>query len=668
MRTKRLVALLACLAVGAAGTLLSVSPSAGAADEQITLIAQTGYQDFDHYFELAGQANQPADYVSPNNYRDGRLYWRLDVTAKPSNKNVIGQLCFWRHGTRRFQYETCSPSSFDFSTEGTYYFDAGAPGSWWKLNGNYNWSLQASVIRFMLKDPVSGKLLFSKSCGNACYPNPEELLNHVPVDMRLEVVMVSKGTTFTPPTNWRQGCPKAWSPLCSGSGGGGGTTTTTEGATTTTTRATTTTQATTTTTRPTTSTTQGGTTSTTQGGTLPSGSVPAPPQGGGARVVVIAGSTSASGDANIVGTLADLGYDVDVVDVDVLEPGDLDGAAAAVVTSSIVPSALPAWLADLELPMLVSEAYVMDDLGMASSGSDGPNRTSLALTGHPVGAGLQGTLQTSGPSPYVVAEPGPGAGIVATAGGDVAVYAYEDGATMAAGTAPARRVGWFYSYETAKSTTADADRLLGHAVGWLVDGGGPTLGDEVVLLTNTGGLASGDRAIAQVIEDGGHELTVVAESELTRSRAAAADAVVISSSVLPGEVPTFLRTLETPLLASEPFAFDELALATGVGEVADQRTIVVDGADPVASGFAGNVTIATEPVGVNVGSPGPGADVVATTSSGRPTLFRYDAGAALTDGAAPARRVAFFMSYDGAREATPAAVALLANALEWVLG
>ena len=159
---------------------------------------------------------QPANYVAPANFRDGRVLMRLEIGSKPSAMPLQAALCFWRHGAAKFQWETCAPSRrAAFSTPGVSYVDFGPPAGWWKKNGVYDWARQASIIRIMLKDPATGRLMVTSNCGRACYP-AVDIDQHVPIASRAEVILVAKGATFTPPAHWRAGCPAAWAPGCAG--------------------------------------------------------------------------------------------------------------------------------------------------------------------------------------------------------------------------------------------------------------------------------------------------------------------------------------------------------------------------------------------------------------------------------------------------------------------
>ena len=204
-----LLAALICI-VGVA----SLAAPASAQTGQRTLVNQTGVQARDKYFEL--NLNQPANYQSPVNYVGGHVYVKLQVLDKPSTKDVIGQLCFWRHGARKWQSETCSSASrLHFTREGTFYYDLGTLGSFWKKGGSFNWTRPVSVGRFMLKDPITNKLLLTKSCGNVCYTRPD-IGQHVPVRMHLEVILVPQGKKLAAPAGWQAGCPRVWSTSCRG--------------------------------------------------------------------------------------------------------------------------------------------------------------------------------------------------------------------------------------------------------------------------------------------------------------------------------------------------------------------------------------------------------------------------------------------------------------------
>ena len=156
---------------------------------------------------------------STTTFTNGNAYIKISVTSKPSTKQVQPAVCFWRdEGATKNKYETCaSTNGVTFTGTGTFYIDLGTPNSWWKKNGVYDWSKQASRGRIMIKNPgTSGKLLLSSRCGAACYPG-SDLNQHVPITMSSELIFVAKGEKLSCPSDWN-------TPLCGSGGGGGGTT------------------------------------------------------------------------------------------------------------------------------------------------------------------------------------------------------------------------------------------------------------------------------------------------------------------------------------------------------------------------------------------------------------------------------------------------------------
>ena len=202
-RRGRWAAFAACaaIAVTSVATAAGSSTVSAAAPRQIEVWNHTGSQTASSYWEPT--LRQPSSYTSPVDYANGRAYLKLVVQQKPSSKAMIPQVCFWTHaGSQKFKYETCARTkSATFTKTGTYYLDLGAPASWWKKGGRYNWSTKSSVGRIMLKDPATGKLFLSSKCGAACYRGGD-LGSHIPVKMTSQLILVAKGATFVPPPGW----------------------------------------------------------------------------------------------------------------------------------------------------------------------------------------------------------------------------------------------------------------------------------------------------------------------------------------------------------------------------------------------------------------------------------------------------------------------------------
>jgi hypothetical protein len=176
-------------------------------------------------------------------------------------------------------------------------------------------------------------------------------------------------------------------------------------------------------------------------------------------------------DAPTVERLTALGWEVRLVDDDSVTTQALGGAELVVLSSSVVPTKVPPWLADHAAPLLDLEAYSQTTLQMASGGRERADLTTVNVVdpSHPLAGGRRGTISVQGRVPMGVSTPAVGADIVATAAtGEAAVYALEAGAMRADGApAPARRAFVFTSYDSPPVLTQDGWALLDAAVRWL---------------------------------------------------------------------------------------------------------------------------------------------------------------------------------------------------------
>ena len=253
---------------------------------------------------------------------------------------------------------------------------------------------------------------------------------------------------------------------------------------------------------------------------------------------------------------------------------------------------------------------------------------------------------------------------------------------MASGKAPARRVGFFMSYGAAVDANANGYRLFSNAVAWLTGSGSttttsttttsttlpPSGGGGVILVTNRGKTAGGDANIAAAIRDAGYSLTVVEETKLTSAQVGGADAVVISSSIVPRELPSFVKNSTTPLVVLEAYVFDDLGMASSPRDRGPVDSIdVVNSSHAIAGGLSGSVVVLSPADTLSSGTPGSGANVVATYpgSPGIGTIFTYNPGDTMKSGTAAGKRVGFFLSWGASSDANSAGYQLFTNALKW---
>jgi hypothetical protein len=155
----------------------------------------------------------------------------------------------------------------------------------------------------------------------------------------------------------------------------------------------------------------------------------------------------------------------------------------------------------------------------------------------------------------------------------------------------------------------------------------------------------GDDALKAFLEGLGHTVTYldddVAEKE-TEEAAAAADVVYISESVGSAKVRLEITEIETPMVITEAWAYDEMGLTLGTGEgiaVASTDIQIVQPKHPLAARLSGTVPVLTAlktdrgDCRFSKGQAGPTATVIAraTLSDGATydVLWVYEKGAAL---------------------------------------
>ncbi|PGH47518.1 beta-N-acetylglucosaminidase domain-containing protein [Streptomyces sp. Ru87] len=165
------------------------------------------------------------------------------------------------------------------------------------------------------------------------------------------------------------------------------------------------------------------------------------------------GEELSAGDAAVRDRLEHLGHPVRVLRGEDAASGDARGKAAVVISSTLSSGAVRQKFTDAAVPVLVWEAYLFDDLGMAGDPGETFRASRLRISdpGSPLAAGLDGEVAVyRGPDRVRWGTPGPEAEVAAvTADGDSrpALFGYRAGDRMAEGTAPAARVALFLGDE-----------------------------------------------------------------------------------------------------------------------------------------------------------------------------------------------------------------------------
>lgn len=176
--------------------------------------------------------------------------------------------------------------------------------------------------------------------------------------------------------------------------------------------------------------------------------------------------------------LASRYWTVSVADDTGITAAQADGKELVVISDSATEASVGPVFTATPVPVLTWKASIYDDLGMTGAvagtdfGTDG-SQTSVDVTmpAHPLAGGVAGGTRTttSAPSNMAWGAPAPTAVVAATKTGNPAratLFAYDQGAQMVSGTAPARRIGVFLGGNTGSNLTPDGWTLFDAAVNW----------------------------------------------------------------------------------------------------------------------------------------------------------------------------------------------------------
>ncbi|MGK7891837.1 MAG: DUF4347 domain-containing protein, partial [Leptolyngbyaceae cyanobacterium] len=197
--------------------------------------------------------------------------------------------------------------------------------------------------------------------------------------------------------------------------------------------------------------------------------------------------------------------------------------------------------------------------------------------------------------------------------------------------------------------------------------------DSALLVAGDSTLGQSDLALQSRLEALGFSVTIQDDQSSRSSDAAGHDLVFISESVSSGRVNTKFTDVAVPIITTEAYLYDDLALTQadlgsdyGIQGLQTSVTIT-EPASPLAAGLTGEVTAFALPNDINWGVPNANAITagVLTNGSDRSTIFAYDKDATLTNGeAAQARRVGLFIG-SNADQLTAEGWQLFDAAVDW---
>lgn len=143
--------------------------------------------------------NQPpianGNWVTPVNYAQGTLYYRVEIFSQPTAQNMQLQFCFWQEKNGyNFELENCGPTKSVRGAAGTVATWSVPVGDMWKRNGK---SIEWNRARFRNGAAIKNSRGLPVSDYNGWKWNGEDPAKWYPLNMRFTVVVVAKGSTFS---------------------------------------------------------------------------------------------------------------------------------------------------------------------------------------------------------------------------------------------------------------------------------------------------------------------------------------------------------------------------------------------------------------------------------------------------------------------------------------
>ncbi len=198
-----------------------------------------------------------------------------------------------------------------------------------------------------------------------------------------------------------------------------------------------------------------------------------------ANILFVAQTPLKSGDVTLKSHLMSQGYVVTVIDQYQVNSSSANGYDLVFISSTIASNNIGNAFTYTTVPVIVAEAYLFDDMYMASNWGNYSYTSQIVITdpSHPIAAGCSGTEEVYTSNKQVGwAVPSSSAykiGRRNNSSSKYMLFAYEAGASMVGLNAPARRVGFFTRDNTANYFTTKGWMLFDGAIEWALgcDGG-----------------------------------------------------------------------------------------------------------------------------------------------------------------------------------------------------
>ncbi len=208
------------------------------------------------------------------------------------------------------------------------------------------------------------------------------------------------------------------------------------------------------------------------------GNATPPPPTCNKKALFVVGKTSlCTSDEAVKDRLESLGYTVTLKEDDKCDSNDGTDKGLIVISSTCNSSKVGSKYRDINVPVIVWESYLYDDMKMTGTSvnthygiSDKISKLQVTDSGHPIMQGASGeySIFTSNKNTNW-GNPGNAASKVATIPGNpncVLIFTYDTGAPMVGMNAPARRCGFFLEDDNAHKMTTTGWQIFDRTVQW----------------------------------------------------------------------------------------------------------------------------------------------------------------------------------------------------------
>ena len=160
----------------------------------------TSANTMDSHYRVMPKAGIPANWRSPVNYANGKVYVELEVLEKPGTKNTLYNICIENPSN-----PACLPYMM-YTAKGKYKANFNFMDFW--QYADVDWTKGCSEVSLILKDDTE-----TKQQGNAEF---------YPYKAHVVLTVVAPGGTYVPPGAGAAGSPAAGSGSSAGKSGSGG--------------------------------------------------------------------------------------------------------------------------------------------------------------------------------------------------------------------------------------------------------------------------------------------------------------------------------------------------------------------------------------------------------------------------------------------------------------